>query len=149
MNKKPTKLKVIEGNRSKRPLPKNEPKPRPDIPDIPKDIDTRAKKVWKELAPKLNKLGLLTETDGDMFAALCQQRSRLDYIHRQLKKRDNKTLIQEDDKGIQKASPYVVMEKQYYTIFRLYAAEFGLTPRGRTGLAVGSDRADEGAELIK
>jgi len=132
MNKKATKLKVLEGNRGKRQLPTDEPKPQPIAPECPKDIDPKAKKVWAQLAPKLVKLGLLTETDGDVFAALCQQRSRLEFIHRQLRKRDNKSLV---DDG--KANAYVVMEKQYYQIFRMYASEFGITPRGRVGLSVG------------
>ena len=57
MNKKPTNLKVLEGNRSKLPPPKDEPKPRPTAPECPADIDPKAKKVWSRLAPKLEKLG--------------------------------------------------------------------------------------------
>ena len=106
-------------------------------PECPTDIDPKAKKVWARLAPKLVRLGLLTENDGDMFAAVCQQRSRLEYIHRQLRKRNNKTLVQKDGNGVEKANAYVIMEKQYYQIFRMYATDFGMSPRGRNGLSVG------------
>lgn len=151
---KPTALKLLEGNRGKRDLPTDEPKPRPIAPPVPSDIDTQAKKVWHRLAPKLEKLGLLTETDGDAFANLCQIRSRLIAIHNFVKK-DNKSLVQESEKpspdgGVfyeYKPSPYIIMEKQYYDLFRKYAAEFGLTPRGRVGLSVGS-KEGEGDDLI-
>jgi phage terminase small subunit len=58
---KPTALKVLEGNRGKRKLPKNEPKPYPKVPDMPEGLDERAQETYKTLAPKLEKLGLLTE----------------------------------------------------------------------------------------
>ena len=153
---KPTKLKVLEGNRGKRELPKNEPNPRPVAPKCPNDIDRDAKKVWRRLAPKLEKMGLLTETDGDMFATLCQMRSRLVAIHNFIKSQ-NQSLVQETQKpapdgGIMteyKPSPYVVMEKQYYQIFRMYAGEFGLSPRGRVGLSVGAGDSDDGEDLIR
>lgn len=85
-NRKITNLKVLEGNRGKRPLPEDEPKPQPVAPDLPKDIDTQAKKTWQRLAPMAVRLGLLTETDGDSFASLCQARSRLLQIWTRLKK---------------------------------------------------------------
>ena len=70
-------------------------------------------------------------------------------------KKQNASLVQEierpsPDGGVKyelKASPYVVMEKQYHQLFRLYAAEFGLTPRGRSGLSVG-DNKDDGDDLL-
>ena len=40
-------------------------------------------------------------------------------------------------------------ERLYSQVFRMQAAEFGLTPRGRVGLAVvGGGDPDEGAELL-
>ena len=44
---KPTNLKLIEGNPGKRPLPGNEPKPKPKAPSMPSDLDYQAKKTWK------------------------------------------------------------------------------------------------------
>jgi len=132
----------------------NEPKPRPVAPKCPTDIDGEAKRVWKRLAPKLEKMGLLCDTDGDAFANLCQIRSRLIAIHRFIKQK-NVSLIQKTERptpdgGVQyelKPSPFVIMEKQYYQLFRMYAAEFGLTPRGRVGLSVGT-REDDGDDLL-
>jgi len=122
---KPTTLKLIEGNPGKRPLPENEPTPYPKAPKCPDDIDSGAQDVWKRLGPKLERLGLLTETDGDLFSMLCQIRSRLVWIH------------QEIDKGDEKKRSFLLKEERLYSaLLRQYATEFGLSPRGRVGLTV-------------
>ena len=122
---KPTTLKLIEGNPGKRPLPENEPTPYPKAPECPDDIDSGAQDVWKRLGPKLERLGLLTETDGDLFSMLCQIRSRLVWIH------------QEIDKGDEKKRSFLLKEERLYSaLLRQYATEFGLSPRGRVGLTV-------------
>ena len=131
---KPTKLKVIEGNRSRLPLPENEPQPRPKSPKILSDIDTNGKKVWKRLAPKLEKLGLLTEVDGDMFGGLCNIRARLEWISKELK---NKKLDE-------LKRPFLMKEERLYLgLFRMYAREFGLSPVGRVGLTMSGKEMDE------
>jgi len=135
-------------------LPENEPRPRPKAPRAPLDLDKDAKKTWKQLAPILERLGLLTEVDGHTFAHLCQIRSRLISIHKRIKD-ELGSLVQEkityDDEGEShiefKPSAYVVMEKQYYQLFRQYASEFGLSPRGRVGLSIGKDD-DGGDDLL-
>jgi P27 family predicted phage terminase small subunit len=152
---KPTALKVLEGNRGKRPLPENEPKPKSIAPEVESDIDTQAKKIWKKLSPLVEKLGLLTEIDGDAFAILCQIRSRLVSIHKFIKK-ENKSLVQQNERpapdgGVYyeyKPSAYVNLEIKYYDLFRKYASDFGLSPRGRTGLQVGITKKDDGDDLL-
>ncbi len=147
---KPTKLKELEGNRGRR-KPKKEPEPPAIIPPIPDDLDPDARKTWAELAPRLHPLGLLTEADGDAFSILCQIRARLKQIHKVMHQEQGPVLIQArvtiDGSGQEhtelKPSPYTVMERLYYALFRQYAAEFGLTPRGRAGLSVGTGGDDE------
>lgn len=39
-------------------------------------------------------------------------------------------------------------ERLYLSIFRQQASEFGLTPRGRSGLSVGTMDKDEGSNLL-
>ena len=121
----PTIVKNLNGNPGKRPLPENEPTPYPKAPKCPDDIDSGAQDVWKRLGPKLERLGLLTETDGDLFSMLCQIRSRLVWIH------------QEIDKGDEKRRSFLLKEERLYSaLLRQYATEFGLSPRGRVGLTV-------------
>jgi phage terminase small subunit len=127
---KPTKLKILEGRRGHRPLPENEPMPRPITPEIPDDLDDNAKKVWQRVAPMVERLSLLTEVDGEMFGGLCQIRSRLQWINNELGNLNN------DEKRLAWLQKE---QRMYLKLFRDYAKEFGLTPVGRIGLAVNTD----------
>ena len=172
MNKKPTQLKVIEGNRGKRPLPENEPKPQPIAPEMPKELDAGAKKTWSRLSSIILPLGLLTEADGDLFAALCQTRSRLLQIWTRLKKITTETnfnkrelkkietgedpdaslgaVIIENIATLKSEQAYLMKEERlYFAAFRKFASDFGLSPRARVGLTVqGDDDKDEGRDLL-
>jgi len=128
------------------------------MPKCPADIDKDAKATWKELAPIVHRMGMLTEVDGPAFANLCQIRGRIIQINKFIK-RENPSLVQvkrkidpETGQDITEfvPSPYEVMARQYYELFRKYASEFGLTPRGRVGLAVvGKDSDDDFGDLLK
>jgi P27 family predicted phage terminase small subunit len=152
---KSTQLKVLEGNRSKRKLPQNEPKPRPKAPLCPQNVHKRAKKIWKKLGPKLEKEGLLCEVDGPSFAHFCEIQARLEIIREYLNK-ENKALVQEvqkpdPDGGMRHEytpSPYVSMELRYLKEFRSFAKEFGLTPRGRVGLSTGGTNKRKRKDLL-
>lgn len=142
---KPTQLRKLEGGRAHcledpDKLLQKEPKFKPVLPDAPDDIDDEGKKIYDRLKRILEKANLATEADSDALAILAQIRSRLVSIHKEIKK--EKSLLKDN-----KQSPYVVAEKQYYQLFRMFAKEFGLTPVGRIGLAVGTD-ADEDDDLL-
>ena len=172
-NRKITQLKVLEGNRGKRALPEKEPKPQPKAPDLPKDIDTQAKKTWQRLAPMAVRLGLLTEADGDSFASLCQARSRLMQIWNRLKKIPKEVKSAEREIKILTSKPneadgdrigilfekisnlqgerafWMKEERLYFQAFRMLANDFGFSPRGRVGLIVMSDDpVNKGRDLL-
>lgn len=67
---KPTALKVLAGNPGKRALNDQEPKPVAKCSPpawLPPDV----LEEWRRQAPALERLGLLTEIDGEAFATLC------------------------------------------------------------------------------
>ena len=160
---KPTALKIIEGDRGRR-KPKDDVKPKPVAPDCPAELDRGAKAVWNFLAPKVERLGLMTEVDGDSFAGVCQTRSRLKLIWKELKgtnidiaslnlnikQSPRDELLINELKALKSDRVFWMKEERLYsTVFRMQAAEFGLSPRGRAGLSVGSaGDQDEGAELL-
>ncbi len=72
---KPTSIKQLEGNPSKRQLNTNEPKPK-KAPTCPKWLDDEAKKEWKRLAKQMEQLGILTEVDVAAFAGYRQSYAR-------------------------------------------------------------------------
>ncbi len=67
---KPVPIRELEGNPSKRPLPKV-PQPSGAAPECPGWLTDEAKVVWDENAAELEQLGLLTSLDGPAFTALC------------------------------------------------------------------------------
>lgn len=83
--KKPTSLKLVEGNRGKRALNKQEPDPE-YLEDLaaPAWLSPAAKVVWDELAPRLRKQRLLTVVDVEMLAHGCIAIAVCREAHREL-----------------------------------------------------------------
>ena len=72
-NRKPTNLKIIEGNRGKRALNNQEPDPAYLNDLTPPDYLTPdAVVVWKDIAPKLRNARLLCETDIPALHMACE-----------------------------------------------------------------------------
>jgi P27 family predicted phage terminase small subunit len=71
---KPIKLRILEGNRSRRPIPK-EIDVESDIPSPPEHLDGYAQEEWYRLAPRLHALGLLYDVYRATFAAYCDSYS--------------------------------------------------------------------------
>src|SRR5215475_4281654 len=70
---KPTRVKILQGNPGHRRLPTDEVQPAVgDKLKCPSWLHKHARAKWRELAPILLRLGLLTEADGESFAIACQ-----------------------------------------------------------------------------
>ena len=149
---KPTALKLIEGNPGQRPLNQNEPKPKPVAPKPPTWMSKGAKKIWKEYAPKLERLNLLTEVDGMAFANLCQEQD--DTIRRQkVLNEHGDTMEYTNTKGETNTitRPEALLVHKGRQIIKAYCAEFGLTvsARGRIQLPGQTDQGDEMEQLLR
>jgi len=145
---KPTVIKMMEGAYEKTPNrePKNEPKPKPEIPKAEKYLDKKAKKIYRNLAPRLERLGLLTEVDGPSFNAMCQLLARISEVSEQINNTGGPLV---DGKKGREPHPAAAAERQYFALLRQYFSEFGLSPRGRAGITVsGADVVDDMDELL-
>jgi P27 family predicted phage terminase small subunit len=79
---KPTVLKIIEGNKGKRPLDLNGIHPEISVPSAPKELCPQGLKEWKRITPELVKLGLISKLDRGALFLYCQAFGRLmDYEH--------------------------------------------------------------------
>lgn len=153
-NAKPTSLKIIEGNLGRRPLPKNEPRPRPTAPGPMEGLEAAEKKVFGVLAKRLARIGIATEVDGDTLSILTQLRERIVYVWDRLRQAQKKLSRVEKEGGDPEAVDaaekrvlsWMAQERFYSQMFRVAAAEFGMTPRGRVGLVVKSEGGDTGDE---
>jgi P27 family predicted phage terminase small subunit len=137
---KPTALRLIEGNRSKRPLPKNEPHPRSGIPQPPKHLDAYAMAEWNRIAPELEAIGLLSTIDGSALAAYCQCISRwmqAEEALARMKARDKLTsgLMIKTSNGNVIQNPLLGVANRAMLMAIRFSCEFGMSPAARARLS--------------
>lgn len=145
---KPTALKVIEGNRGKRPLNQSEPKPgKGDKPPrCPIHLSKAAKSEWKRLARHLWELGLLTPADRAVFACYCQAWATWKAAEEAVKK-EGFTITTTNGNVVQ--NPLVGVANKAQERLKAFAAELGLSPSARTRIHV-PPKADKTLdELLK
>ena len=148
---KPTRLKIIDGEKNKDRINTNEPKPIPVAPDPPKYLDKYAREEWKRIAGKYERLGLLTEIDGTALANYCDLYSQNVHISKALKACKNKVLAEKhtvDGAGNEhlevKINPLVNAKRQTIIAMLPYIREFGASPSSRSKISVaGKEVADE------
>jgi len=145
---KPSKIKELEGNPGKRPLNQNEPQPpavqasqlKPPYGRLSK----QARRLWKDLAPSLEALGVLTQADLAAFELLCNHYGFA--VEAAAILRAEGLTLQEPaawDKETgevtawrTKKHPVAQIFRENSTAFRMMAGEFGLTPSSRARLDV-------------
>lgn len=130
---KPLSLRILEGNPGHRPLPKNEPKPRPVAPPCPVWLLPAARREWRRVVPELLRLGLLTVVDRAALAGYCQAWAKVEAAERAIARNG---LMTEDGK----ARPEVGIAAKEWAMIRAFCAEFGLTPAARTRMAIAREQ---------
>jgi len=131
---KPTALRVLEGNRGKRPLPKNEPKPRPITPDPPPYLSPLARRRWDELLPELEIIGTLTIVDGDVLA--CYAMAYADVVELTADIEAEGRSYSFGLNGAQAPRPEVGMLNRAKDDLRRFGAELGVGAASRTKVEV-------------
>jgi phage terminase small subunit len=86
---KPTGIRVLEGNPSKRPLPENEPQYDCGIPAPPKGISRAAKRIWDDLANEMAFSGVLRRVDQRSLWQLAEDEALLEEGYVGLRKMAN------------------------------------------------------------
>lgn len=138
---KPTKVKKLKGNPGKRALPKNEPQPGVPtiVPKPPTYLPSGAKKIWRKEAPKLIRLGVLSELDYKAFSMCCLVLWRHEEAEKQMKKAGNNTLegaLSTTPSGYQEYSVLLNLSHKSMDLAMKYLAEFGMTPSSRSRIEV-------------
>jgi P27 family predicted phage terminase small subunit len=126
----PTALKVLRGNPGRRPLNRNEPAPARAV-DLapPAELTGPAADEWRRIAPKLQRLGLLTEIDDRALAAYCLTWAR--YLEAETEIREH-GMVLKGRKGAPFLSPYVGIAARTMQQLKQWLTEFGMTPSSRT-----------------
>ena len=77
---KPTRIRILEGNLGRRPLPANEPQYSVGIPERPKGMSAGARKVWDQLVSEMAPSGVLRTVDGLALRQLCEDEQMLESL---------------------------------------------------------------------
>ena len=133
---KPTKLKLLHGERNKDRINKKEPKPKPIAPKMPKWLDEYAKEEWKRIVPELKSLGLLTQIDLAALAGYCDAFGRM---REMIEAINEHGIIYTAESGHTQQNAYASILKNAKSEVLRYAAEFGMTPSSRTRISVDTD----------
>lgn len=128
----PPALRVLTGNPGHRP-PRQTPKPQPKAPECPPWLNAEAKREWNRLAPDLERLGLLTVLDGDMFAVYCLYVAE---FHLACSKVAELGFTQTSKRGGLTTSPWVRIMHTAADMVRSFGSEFGLSPTSRTRISI-------------
>ncbi len=138
---KPTPRRILELSGSWRARRNGrEPLPPRGVPRCPTFLGRFAKSKYRELAARLDEMGLLTVIDGDMLAAYCQAWE--EFISAlKLLITEGRTVKLES--GYIQPHPAVAMQRSAWQAMRQFGSLFGLDPSSRTRLEIPEQPPEE------
>ncbi len=125
----PAQAKVLQGN-FRKDRDQHGPKVELNAPKCPAWLPKSAKKYWKDIAPELEKVGLIGLIDTAAFAAHCDSMGRYEDVTRKLKELDD--LIDETPNGYQVQSALFTVRNKLWDQVMKSATEFGMSPAARS-----------------
>jgi P27 family predicted phage terminase small subunit len=146
--KKPTNLKILEGNPGKRPLKRQEKNDKLDNIQCPIWLNVEAKREWKKILPYLKRLGVISNGDKAILAMYCQNYARWKQAEAEL---DNKELTVLGRSGFI-MNPLIKISATYQQKMNFAIQKLGLNPSDRASLDIlmNDDNEDDGiAKYLK
>lgn len=146
---KPTALKLLEGNPSRRALNRSEPKPPTSIPECPDWLEDEAKAEWVRVGEILGNMGVITEVDATAFAGYCQAYARWREAEEFLSQHGS---IIRTPNGYLQQVPQVSIAQTNLKIMLKFCEQFGLTPSARSRITADKsveDTTDEMEKLLR
>lgn len=163
---KPAELKVLEGNRGKRPMTMNLDstfRPEAGMPKEPKDLSPGAKKIWKRLGAELLRYNLISVVYSDLFEELCETISDVKDLRHSFRGKQKMLRAEGKDasdaftvltpNGMPQQHPLYQILKSERQMMLSLMAKFGLSPaeqanvttaiRAQLALAFENDGADK------
>jgi P27 family predicted phage terminase small subunit len=147
---KPAALRVLEGNPGHRPINTAEPTPPPAANlDPPAWLDREAKRCWREVAPVLSDMGVLSAADRNALVLYCQAWSRYRAAVRAMASPPFGDDVEPKTLAEYLTGWAVRVEKAEASV-RLLGADFGMNPVARSRLSVAkpAEKVDEMEDLL-
>lgn len=150
---KPSFLRLVEGNRGRRPLNVNEPVPAGQLRDAPKYFSAAQREIWAyaiEHAPA----GLLRCLDRDTLAVwcvACDLYQVANEMQAQIDQNATLKLLTRTTDGALVQSPYLPIINRQGTLMLKAASELGFTPssRSRVSLVDEHGKKDKAAKYLE
>jgi P27 family predicted phage terminase small subunit len=136
--RKPTAIRILEGNRSHRPLNDHEPTPLTGEPAMPKHLTATARREWRRLVPLLLSMRVLSESDGIALGILCSAYANLITAQQLMVKSatgSSSGLLMKTASGYVQQSPLLSIINAQSEIVSKQLQQFGLSPASRTRIA--------------
>lgn len=144
--RKPTKLKILEGEKNKDRINTNEPEPEPEIPECPSHLNEEAKKEWERIVPELYQLGLMTKIDMSAIAGYCQSYGRWVEAEKLLKE---ESFIDFSPKGYPMQNPLITISNRALELIHKFLTEFGMTPASRSRIIISPENKTNKKDRLK
>lgn len=132
-HKKPTKLRLLQGNPGKVPINKNEPMPDPCIPEPMSTTTGLALEEWKRITPILARLGLMSDLDLVALAMYCDAVRTWREAQALL---ECEGLVIETTNGNVIQNPLLGIRNTAIETARKLLVQFGMSPSSRASVTV-------------
>ena len=129
---KPTAIRKLQGNPSKRPINKAEPQSQKKAV-MPEWLSEAAKSQWSVMSPKLEAAGLLTDLDEATLALYCEAFSRFRQASDALTREGTVTKAAN---GMLMQSPWLAIANKAHDQMVKLLIEFGMSPSSRSRVTV-------------
>jgi len=138
---RPTKIKILEGERNKNRINKHEPKPHHGRPTCPAPLSSAAKVEWKRIVPQLEEMGLISKIDRTELALYCQAYARWKKAEAVI---NEKGELYKTQSGNVITSPMLWVANKAMEQCHKFLTEFGMTPASRGRISVARPGEDDG-----
>lgn len=133
----PTALRLLNGNRSRRPINDDEPKPEAVKAAIrcPSVLKKTARQEWRRVTKELSDMGILTVADRSPLMSYCQYYAKFEEAWQKMQAADFE-MVHATESGYQVTTPWWAIANRAEDKMRAFWQEFGLTPASRTRIRV-------------
>lgn len=137
--RKPTRLKLIDGERKDR-INEHEPVPRDGDLECPPEVDAAVRKIWDYTLAELIHMGIDAPADRDSLLCYCEAV----VAHRKASAVLAKSaVLVKGIHGNMVRNPALQIQRDNAATIRAFAQEFGLTPSARSSIEAGKEGGED------
>lgn len=128
----PTQLKIVKGTDQPCRIRKDEPKPKFDKLEPPKELSGAALEQWHEIIGHLQDSKIISNIDIHALAMYCEVYARWVNANNEIRARG---VVVKNSEGVIMQSPFFHVANKSFAQMKSLLVEFGMTPSSRTRIA--------------